>query len=74
MGLFFKKKIKNSSDNNITINTSQNVLFDVGKELGAIREFLLQGQEKFNMLNKKVNNHEKRIVKLEGKHYENKKK
>lgn len=64
MGLFWrnKKQHRNSSDNNITISSSSDIMFNIGKDLGEIKSSINIHQVKTI---KKLNNHEQRITKIE---------
>lgn len=67
MGIFFKNKrnTKNTSDNNITISTSTDIMFNIGKDLGEIKTSIEHNNIKLDKVNKKLKEHSKRIERLE---------
>lgn len=67
MGLFFRnqKRQKNSSDNNITISTSTDVMFKIGEDLGVIKNTLNANKFRFEKIEKKMLSQDKRIYHLE---------
>lgn len=67
MGLFFKSKknTKNTSDNNITIQTSTDIMFNIGKDLGEIKSSVEGNNIKLEKINKKLKEHHKRLERLE---------
>ena len=67
MGIFFKNKrnTKNTSDNNITISTSTDIMFNIGKDLGEIKTSIEHNNIKLDKVNKKLKEHNKRIERLE---------
>lgn len=69
MGLFFRnqKRQKNSSDNNITISTSTDVMFKIGEDLGVIKNTLNMNKFRFDKIDKKLLAHEKRLTEIENK-------
>lgn len=60
-----KSHNRNTSDNNISISTSTDVLYDIGISLGEIKSFVKSNENRLNKLESKVNEHHKRIKKLE---------
>lgn len=67
MGWLFKGRrvTKNSSDNNISITTNTDIMFNVGKDLGEIKNILKTLSEKDELIITRLNDHEVRIKKLE---------
>lgn len=67
MSFFFKSKrdTKNTSDNNISITTNTDIMFNVGKDLGEIKNILKSLAEKDELIITRLNEHELRITKLE---------
>ena len=69
MGLFWKSRrsTKNSSDNNINITTSTDIMFNIGKDLGEIKTSVDRNNKKLDKVYIIINDHTKRIEKLEQK-------
>ena len=69
MGLFWKSRrsTKNSSDNNINISTSTDIMFNIGKDLGEIKTSVDRNNKKLDRVYSIINDHSKRIEKLEQK-------
>ena len=69
MGLFWKSRrsTKNSSDNNINISTSTDVMFNIGKDLGEIKTSVDRNNKKLDRVYLIINDHTKRIERLEQK-------
>ena len=69
MGLFWKSRrsTKNSSDNNINISTSTDIMFNIGKDLGEIKTSVDRNNKKLDKVYLIINNHTKRIERLEQK-------
>lgn len=67
MGLIFKNKrtTKNTSDNNITISTSTDIMFKIGKDLGEIKTSVEHNNNKLDKVYKTLKEHHKRIERLE---------
>ena len=67
MGIFFKNKrnTKNTSDNNITISTSTDIMFSIGKDLGEIKTSVEHNNNKLDKVYKTLKEHHKRIERLE---------
>ena len=65
MGLFFKKKTKNSSDNNITISTNTDIMFKIGEDLGQIKSSIENNNHKLDKVYKTLKEHNYRILQLE---------
>lgn len=69
MGLFWKSRrsTKNSSDNNINISTSTDIMFNIGKDLGEIKTSVDRNNKKLDKVYLIINDHTKRIERLEQK-------
>ena len=69
MGLFWKSRrsTKNSSDNNINISTSTDIMFNIGKDLGEIKTSVDRNNKKLDRVYLIINDHTKRIERLEQK-------
>ena len=69
MGLFWKSRrsTKNSADNNINISTSTDIMFNIGKDLGEIKTSVDRNNKKLDKVYLIINDHTKRIEKLEQK-------
>ena len=69
MGLFWKSRrsTKNSSDNNINITTSTDIMFNIGKDLGEIKTSVDRNNKKLDKVYLIINDHTKRIERLEQK-------
>ena len=69
MGLFWKsrRRTKNSSDNNINISTSTDIMFNIGKDLGEIKTSVDRNNKKLDRVYLIINDHTKRIERLEQK-------
>ena len=69
MGLFWKSRrsTKNSSDNNINISTSTDIMFNIGKDLGEIKTSVDRNNKKLDKVYSIINDHGKRIERLEQK-------
>ena len=69
MGLFWKSRrsTKNSSDNNINISTSTDIMFNIGKDLGEIKTSVDRNNQKLDKVYIIINDHTKRIERLEQK-------
>ena len=69
MGLFWKSRrsTKNSSDNNINISTSTDIMFNIGKDLGEIKTSVDRNNKKLDRGDLRINDHTKRIERLEQK-------
>lgn len=67
MGLFFKRNYKqrNTSDNNISINTNTDIMYKIGQDLGEIKTTMLGNTDKLNKIEKQLKNHNKRLEDLE---------
>lgn len=67
MGLIFKNKrsTRNTSDNNITISTSTDILFNIGKDLGEIKTSIENNNNRLDKIHKKLKEHNKRLERLE---------
>ena len=67
MGLFWKSRrsTKNSSDNNINISTSTDIMFNIGKDLGEIKTSVDRNNKKLDKVYLIINDHTKRIERLE---------
>lgn len=66
MGLFFKRNYKqrNTSDNNISINTNIDVLYNIGRELGELKILLTNYNERLVNLEGRVKIIEKKLKKV----------
>ena len=75
MAIFFKNKrnTKNTSDNNITISTNTDIMFQIGQDLGTIKKSVDYNNVKLDKINKRLNEHNYRLNKLE-EHIKNKEK
>lgn len=75
MGLFFKNKknTKNTSDNNITISTNTDVMFQIGQNLGQIKSSVDNNNQKLDKVYKTLKDHHKRILILENQQKKDKK-
>ena len=73
MGLFWKSRrnTKNSSDNNINISTSTDIMFNIGKDLGEIKTSVDRNNKKLDRVYLIINDHTKRIERLEQKRKNN---
>lgn len=60
-----KTHSKNSADNNINITTSTDIMYDIGVSLGEIKSYVKSNETRINFLEKKIDEHHKRIKKLE---------
>lgn len=69
MGLFWKSRrsTKNSADNNINISTSTDIMFNIGKDLGEIKTSVDRNNKKLDRVYLIINDHTKRIKRLENK-------
>ena len=69
MGLFWKNRrsTKNSADNNINISTSTDIMFNIGKDLGEIKTSVDRNNKKLDRVYSIINDHSKRIERLENK-------
>ena len=69
MGLFWKSRrnTKNSADNNINISTSTDIMFSIGKDLGEIKTSVDRNNKKLDRVYLIINDHSKRIERLENK-------
>ena len=69
MGLFWKSRrsTKNSADNNINISTSTDIMFNIGKDSGEIKTSVDRNNKKLDKVYLIINDHTKRIEKLEQK-------
>lgn len=69
MGLFWKSRrsTKNSADNNINISTSTDIMFNIGKDLGEIKTSVDRNNKKLDRVYLIINDHTKRIERLESK-------
>lgn len=69
MGLFWKSRrtTKNSADNNINISTSTDIMFNIGKDLGEIKTSVDRNNKKLDKVYLIINDHTKRIERLENK-------
>lgn len=69
MGLFWKSRrsTKNSADNNINISTSTDIMFNIGKDLGEIKTSVDRNNKKLDRVYLIINDHTKRIERLENK-------
>ncbi len=69
MGLTFrnKKSTKNTSDNNITVNTSTDIMFKIGQDLGEIKSDVKSNVDELKYIKNKLKNHSDRIQQLERK-------
>ena len=69
MGLFWKtrRSTKNSADNNINISTSTDIMFNIGKDLGEIKTSVDRNNKKLDKVYLIINDHTKRIERLENK-------
>ena len=69
MGLFWKSRrsTKNSADNNINISTSTDIMFNIGKDLGEIKTSVDRNNKKLDRVYLIINDHTKRIERLEQK-------
>ena len=69
MGLFWKSRrsTKNSADNNINISTSTDIMFNIGKDLGEIKTSVDRNNKKLDRVYLIINDHAKRIERLEQK-------
>lgn len=69
MGLFWKNRrsTKNSADNNINISTSTDIMFSIGKDLGEIKTSVDRNNKKLDRVYLIINDHSKRIERLENK-------
>lgn len=67
MGLFWKtrRSTKNSADNNINISTSTDIMFNIGKDLGEIKTSVDRNNKKLDRVYLIINDHTKRIERLE---------
>lgn len=66
MSLFFKnkKQTKNTSDNNISINTNIDVMYNIGRELGELKILLTNYNERLVNLEGRVKIIEKKLKKV----------
>ena len=73
MGLFWKtrRSTKNSADNNINISTSTDIMFNIGKDLGEIKTSVDRNNKKLDKVYLIINDHTKRIERLENKRNNN---
>ena len=73
MGLFWKSRrsTKNSADNNINISTSTDIMFNIGKDLGEIKTSVDRNNKKLDKVYLIINDHTKRIERLEQKRKNN---
>jgi len=61
----FKRITKNSSDNNISISNDNNILFQIGENLGEIKSILKNSNTNIKLHSKKILELEKRIMTIE---------
>lgn len=67
MGWLFKRNYKqrNTSDNNISINTNTDIMYSIGRDLGEIKTTMLGNTDKLIKIEKQLKNHSKRLEDLE---------
>lgn len=67
MGFFWKSKrnTKNTSDNNITISTNTDIMFQIGQDLGQIKSSVENNNQKLDRVYKTLKQHDKRLEILE---------
>ena len=67
MGFFWrsKKNTKNTSDNNITISTNTDIMFQIGQDLVQIKSSVENNNQKLDKVYKTLKEHHTRISMLE---------
>lgn len=74
MGIFWKSKrnTKNTSDNNITISTNTDIMFQIGQDLGQIKSSVENNNHKLDKVYKTLKDHNRRLEILENERKNNK--